>query len=412
MRPPWKIEPEHFEDEFWITAKSGYLERWRDWFCGLGADEQAAYEAEHSQPVVCKDMFYEIFGRPRYDRAKWIEEYRDEEGLLPPPWVFAPDIPYGSIGWRMGNGEEYWHAFFDWLRHLPPKELQRVREKYPEPAPGMVKEGLPWRGIYDRMTRGENGDGKRFFEQLDFDERRYAEWLDERYPEFWARVGGVPDFTDKRVIDFGCGRGGMVQRVMEAGASSALGIELDADYLEFAKWKVASQWDGRAEFVLGDIRELDVEPADIVVSSDTFEHVMDLPDTLAALVNACKPGGELFIGFSPLWHSPYGHHRLIGSKLPWAHLPRNNRAMLDRLKDEDGNTPDNIQQLGFNGATPADFRAALEGLPVKVISARRNVASSPLKALAMKALLIPSLVPALEKYVTIGIYWHLRRKLG
>ena len=140
-----------------------------------------------------------------------------------------------------------------------------------------------------------------------------------------------------------------------------------------------------------------------------MEHVMDLPETLAAVVNSCKPGGELFLGFSPLWHSPYGHHHLMESKLPWAHLPRNNRAFLDPLIDDEGKSPETIQELGFNGATPADFRAALKGLPVEIISARRNVATSPLKQIAMKAMLAPSIIPSLEKYVTIGIYWHLRR---
>ena len=246
--------------------------------------------------------------------------------------------------------------------------------------------------------------------QAEFDERRFAETLHQRFPEFWARFGGVPDFAGKRVIDFGSGRGEMVQRVMEAGASSATGIELDEDYVAFARSKVASQWDGRAEFLCEDIREIELEPADIIVSSDVMEHVMSLKDTLRAVVNACKPGGELFIGFSPLWHSPYGHHRLIAPKMPWAHLPQGNRAFLDRLKDDEGNSPVSIQQMGFNGATPADFRDALKGLPVEIISARRNLASSPLKQLAMKTLLAASIIPALEKYVTVGIYWHLRRK--
>ena len=246
--------------------------------------------------------------------------------------------------------------------------------------------------------------------QAEFDEKRYRFWQEHRFDEFWARFGGLPDARGKRVIDFGCGRGGMVQRLMEAGASSALGIELDEGYINFANRKVASQWDGRAQFALGDIRKMDVEQADIVVSSDTFEHVMDLPDTLAAVVNACKPGGDIFIGFSPLWHSPFGHHSLIKSRLPWAHLPRGNRAFLDRMIDDEGNHPESIEQLGFNGKTPADFRAALEGLPVDVISAQRNLASSPLKALALKAMLIASVIPALEKFVTVGIYWHLRRR--
>ncbi|MHA7818694.1 MAG: class I SAM-dependent methyltransferase [Erythrobacter sp.] len=243
----------------------------------------------------------------------------------------------------------------------------------------------------------------------DYDERSFRDSVERRYPEFWARFGGMPDLSGKRVLDFGSGRGGMVQVVLEAGASSALGIEINPDYHAFARRKVERQWNGRAEFVLGDIREMAVEPADIVVSIDTMEHVMTLNDTLAAVVDSCKPGGELFIGFSPLWHSPYGHHRLIAPRRPWAHLPRRNRAFLDRLKDEHGDTPDSIQQMGFNGATPADFRAALKGLPVEIVSARRNLASSALKQLAMKALLGAAIVPALEKFVTIGIYWHLRR---
>lgn len=243
-----------------------------------------------------------------------------------------------------------------------------------------------------------------------FDERRYDDFLRDRYPEFWARFGGVPDFTGKRVIDFGCGRGGMVQRAMESGAASALGIEINPHYVDFAQRKVASQWDGRVEFLCADIRKIQVEPADIIVSVDTMEHVMDLRETLAAVVDACRPGGELFIGFGPLWHSPFGHHRLMASRLPWAHLPRGNRAFLDRLIDDDGNSPETIRELGFNGAAPADFRAALAGLPVEILSAGRNEASQPMKSLALKAMLVPSIIPALEKYVTVSIYWHLRRK--
>lgn len=245
--------------------------------------------------------------------------------------------------------------------------------------------------------------------QSAFDERRYGDFLRDRFPEFWRRFGGVPDFAGKRVIDFGCGRGGMVQRAMEAGAASALGIELDRHYVDFAVSKVASQWGGRASFVCADIRDIAIAPADIIVSVDTMEHVMDLHETLAALVDACKPGGEMFIGFAPLWYSPFGHHRLIASRMPWAHLRNGARPLLDAYRAADGSGPASIRELGFNGAAPADFRAALRGLPVEVVSARRNVASHPVKALAMKAMLVPAIVPALEKFVTIGMYWHLRR---
>lgn len=244
--------------------------------------------------------------------------------------------------------------------------------------------------------------------RAEFDELRFVQ-TQPVLDEFWARFGGMPDMAGKRVIDFGCGRGGMVDRAMEAGARSALGIDLNPDYITFAQQKVARRWSG-ARFVCADIRHTPVEMADVVVSCNTMEHVIPLRETLRSAIAACRPGGELFIGFSPLWHSPYGHHGLIAPRRPWAHLPRRNRAFLDRLHDEAGNTPDTIAQMGFNGATPADFRAALSGLSVEVISARRNVAGSPLKAALMRAMLLPAIIPALEKFVTVGLYWHLRRR--
>ncbi|MEP1422374.1 MAG: class I SAM-dependent methyltransferase [Erythrobacter sp.] len=245
--------------------------------------------------------------------------------------------------------------------------------------------------------------------QSAFDEHRYNASVTQTLPQFWARFGGLPDVAGKHVLDFGCARGGMVHTMLAAGASSAAGIDINPDYITFANAKHGPQWGERAKFICGDVREEALEPADIITSCNVMEHVTPLPETLGALVQKAKPGGEMFIGFSPLWHSPYGHHRLMETRMPWAHLPRANRAFLDRLVDDEGKSPETIQELGFNGAAPADFRAALKGLPVEVISARRNVAAHPLKQLAMKAMLIPSIIPAFEKYVTIGIYWHLRR---
>ena len=251
-----------------------------------------------------------------------------------------------------------------------------------------------------------------------FNETKFHAWLDQGgFEEFWGRLGGLPDVAGKDVFDFGCGRGAMAQRLMEAGARSVRGIDLNPVTVNFAERKVASQWGSRVEFICGDIRHFvsaraGIPKADIVVSSDTMEHVMDLPDTLRAVVEVCKPGGDIYIGFSPLWHSPFGHHKLIASKVPWIHLGRGNQAFLDRLRKERGTAPDTIQQRGFNGATPADFRAALAGLPVEIVSARRNCATSPLKRAAMQALGCASIVPALEKYVTIGLYWHLHVPLS
>jgi hypothetical protein len=65
----------------------------------------------------------------------------DGAGLMVPPWVKYPAIPRASIGWSMGEGEEYWDAFRAWWAAQPIELRVRVRASYPEP------EG--WSGFYD-----------------------------------------------------------------------------------------------------------------------------------------------------------------------------------------------------------------------------------------------------------------------
>lgn len=58
----------------------------------------------------------------------------DDDGLMIPPWVKYPAIPRASIGWRMGEGEEYWDEFRGWWQVQTVETRQLVRARYPEPA--------------------------------------------------------------------------------------------------------------------------------------------------------------------------------------------------------------------------------------------------------------------------------------
>lgn len=51
-----------------------------------------------------------------------------------PPWEACPDIPMFSIGWRMGGGEDYMHAFSDWFSDLDTKTKNSYIENNPEPS--------------------------------------------------------------------------------------------------------------------------------------------------------------------------------------------------------------------------------------------------------------------------------------
>jgi hypothetical protein len=52
---------------------------------------------------------------------------------LRPPWLEHPEIEAGSIGWRMGYGEDYWLRFRDWFLKLPALEQRDFEDRYPEP---------------------------------------------------------------------------------------------------------------------------------------------------------------------------------------------------------------------------------------------------------------------------------------
>lgn len=241
-------------------------------------------------------------------------------------------------------------------------------------------------------------------------ELTFANQASGGWDDFWQRFGGAPDLHGKTILDFGCNRGGSVHRALREGAARAVGVDINPYTTEWGREKLQRQWGERAQILCGDIMAMAPDPSDIIISTNTMEHVSDIAGTLRALVAACRPGGELFIGFSPLWFSPYGNHGYPPSRIPWYHLLRGDGVVLDDLARHLDWRYDTVQEAGFNCATPDQFRTALAGLDVEILSARRNVGRSPLRTLVSQSILALSVIPALEKYVTVGFFWHLRRK--
>lgn len=67
---------------------------------------------------------------------------------LNPPWNQFPQIPWGSIGWRMGHGEAYWQTWLNWWSsELPPEEKPAYQILWPEPS--------EWTGFYAFATTGQ-----------------------------------------------------------------------------------------------------------------------------------------------------------------------------------------------------------------------------------------------------------------
>lgn len=57
-----------------------------------------------------------------------------EERVMAPLWLKYPNIPQGSIGWRMGYGEDYATKFYKWYCALNREQKTEFDKKFPEPV--------------------------------------------------------------------------------------------------------------------------------------------------------------------------------------------------------------------------------------------------------------------------------------
>lgn len=78
---------------------------------------------------------------------------------LPPPWAKHPEIPSGSIGWRMGYGEGYLMEWHDWLARQPKDRAPRLAylRRHP-PAPRTWSRTVAYVLEPDRDADDDDGD--------------------------------------------------------------------------------------------------------------------------------------------------------------------------------------------------------------------------------------------------------------
>jgi len=57
-----------------------------------------------------------------------------EDRIMAPLWLKYPNIPQGSIGWRMGYGEDYASEFFQWYYALKKEQQEEYDKKFPKPV--------------------------------------------------------------------------------------------------------------------------------------------------------------------------------------------------------------------------------------------------------------------------------------
>jgi arsenate reductase (thioredoxin) len=86
--------------------------------------------------------------------AQGIAKELAEHGTIMPPYVKYPDIPYMSIGWRMGNGEWYLWMWSTWFEKLSATEQTAYVAKWQSQTPA------EWKGFYEDDQEDDEEDGE------------------------------------------------------------------------------------------------------------------------------------------------------------------------------------------------------------------------------------------------------------
>jgi SAM-dependent methyltransferase len=134
--------------------------------------------------------------------------------------------------------------------------------------------------------------------------------------EYAAHFGPLGGTT---VLDIGCGLGGKTVAYAEAGAR-AVGVDIAPEHVtqsvSFALSRGAA-----VPFLVGDAGSLPFRDGtfDLVVANDAMEHFTDPRSALAELVRVVRPGGVIYLFFTP-WGSPLGSHLYDYIRTPWCHL--------------------------------------------------------------------------------------------
>jgi len=109
-------------------------------------------------------------------------------------------------------------------------------------------------------------------------------------------VNQLPDSTESRVLEIGCGAGATGEMALNKGKCIYYaGIDIDIDAANIAK-------NNLSEVIIGDVEDIsfpwEEETFDVLICSEVLEHLVDPWEVMAKLVKLLKPGG-LVMASSP-----------------------------------------------------------------------------------------------------------------
>ncbi|HUX84162.1 MAG TPA: class I SAM-dependent methyltransferase, partial [Chitinophagaceae bacterium] len=156
------------------------------------------------------------------------------------------------------------------------------------------------------MTLSQHIDGKiRFNQQVENSAAYVIPFIEETF----AIHPGM------RVMEIGCGEGGVLQPFLERGCS-CVGVDLEPARIALAETYLGGFRDtGRLRLISKNIYDLDFLGEfrgyfDLILLKDAIEHIPDQERIMGYLPGLLRENGRVFLGFPP-WFMPHGGHQQI-----------------------------------------------------------------------------------------------------
>lgn len=162
----------------------------------------------------------------------------------------------------------------------------------------------------------------------------YRQWRRAELETQLHRHFDVATITGQDVLDFGCGTGELSFLLADHQPRSVVGVDVSAEAIRSAQ---------SVEAIASPVR--DVTPTfvhtgsttpilipdqsiDLICCFDVLEHVADVRAMLREWHRVLRPGGRVWIWWSP-WRNPYGHHLRALIPLPWIHMVFSEKTIFD-----------------------------------------------------------------------------------
>ena len=125
----------------------------------------------------------------------------------------------------------------------------------------------------------------------------------------------VPIRPGLRVMEIGCGEGGVLSPLLEKGCV-CVGVDLDVPRIELANEFLGNYVQtGQLRLITKNIYDVDFlgefrNAFDLIILKDAIEHIPDQAKIIGYLKNLLAPKGQVYFGFPP-WYMPHGGHQQI-----------------------------------------------------------------------------------------------------